>query len=132
MAEPYLTATQAQARLGKYGESGEVTAGDLAIASDAVDSMGPFKGARLDKDQTRAFPRDEIRSGDTEGVVPDSVLDAVALLALSEADDETGVTIKSESVLDKSVTYAAPVRSRSSRRVNALLSPYRRRVGRLS
>lgn len=98
---------------------------DLRIASDALDAMGPFKGSPGSVDQERAFPR--ILQG-SQPVTPDAVLDAVCLLAKSEAEDEDPA-IQSESTLDKSITYASPKIPISTRRIGVLMAPYLLRVG---
>lgn len=130
MAAPYLTTSEALARLGKWGVEAEVYEGDLLIASDNLDALSPFVGERYDPDQERAFPRSETLPGDTEGVVPDRVLDAVALLAAQEAEGAPAA-VKSESVLDHSITYETAVKPQTVRRTLALVKPYQRRTGRM-
>lgn len=131
MAEPYLTATQAAARLTAYGVETTVYEGDLLIASDTLDALSPFIGERYDRDQERAFPRSETLPGDVEGETPGRVLDAVSLLAATEAEGGPEAPIKSEVVLSSEVTYATARTSPELRRVRALVRSYQRRTGRM-
>lgn len=131
MAGSYLTTSEAMARLGKYGiQEAGIHEGDLELASDAVDGAGPFVGYRYSDEQERMFPRSETAPGDTEGEVPGRILDAVALMAYSETEEGGDVAVKSESVLDHSITYDRPAVSQSRRRIFPLLAPYRRVSGR--
>lgn len=117
----YLTETEALKRLSSYNIDEAPTAGDLQVASLELDSMGPWADEKTDTTgaQERAFPR----GGDQ--VVPDAILDAVALIAYAFAqDDEPPIT--SETFFGhQSVTYATPKESPYARRVRALISPYR-------
>lgn len=131
---PYLTPTQAASRLANYGitvAASDISEGELLVASEALDGMAPFIGERHDENQEWAFPRSVNITPDTEGQVPERVLDAVALIAYTEVQDDSPAPIKSESILDHSVTYAAPTLSQSRRRVGTLVRPYQRRAGSL-
>lgn len=133
MAAPYLTKAQAVTRLSDpdtgYGytaaEAGIITGGDLRAASDELDAMSPFIGARPDDDQVREWPR-QLRLRGTPGdpaETPDPVLDWVALKAFELSADEDPA-IKSHSVLDESITYAVPAASKTQKRMARLLDPY--------
>jgi hypothetical protein len=130
MAAPYLNTTDAAARLSeRWGITATPTAAELELASDAVDASGPFIGGRYADEQGRAFPRSETLPADTEGAVPERVLDATVLLAYAEVQEQEMVPIKSESVLDHSITFATPVLPAEVRRADALLAPYQRKAG---
>lgn len=124
----YLTREQYAARTGITVASAPSLL-ELRLASDAVDAFGPFTGLRYAADQERAFPRTHLLPGDTENVVPERVLDAVALLGSAEADGEDEAPVKSESVMQASRTYAGAKVPRTTRRVAMLLGPYQRRTG---
>jgi hypothetical protein len=128
VATPYLTRAQYATRTGTP-EADAPSEYELRLASDAVDAMGPYIGRRYSDTQERAFPRSITLPGDTEGAVPERVLDAVVELARSEQSGEDDTPITSHSVLDESVTYAVPKTPKSVRRVGALLSPYWLKVG---
>ena len=125
----YLTRAQYATRTGT-AEANAPTDYELRLASDAVDDSGPFIGLRYTSTQERSFPRNITLPGDTENVVPERVLDAVVELARSEQSGETITPITSESALDKSISYAAPVIPQSVRRVQSLLARYQLKVGR--
>jgi hypothetical protein len=125
----YLTRAQYAARTGTL-EADSPSDLDLRLASSAVDSSGPFVGTRRTETQVLAFPRTVTLAGDIEGVVPDDVLDAVAVLAGAEKAGEEDAAVKSESVLDASVTYATATVPRHVKRADALLFRYRLKSGR--
>ncbi len=123
----YLTRQQAEDRLlSRFGVDASVTEGDVALASEQVDAMGPFTGSRLEAGQARAFPRSWLRPGDEAGVVPESVLDAACLLAGAEADGEDDTPVTSESVAQVSRSYAVGKVSTSRKRAAMLVKPYQR------
>lgn len=126
----YLTREQYAARTGTVLADAPSLM-ELRLASDAVDASGPFTGLRYVADQERAFPRTHLLPGDTENVVPERVLDAVALLAVFEASPEVSAAVKSQSDLDSSITYETAVVPDAIRRVGLLLAPYQRRNGRV-
>ena len=130
----YLTADQMADRLAdRWGITTTITEGDADVASDELDASGPFRFRKKDSAQERAFPRSLLLNGtdNTAGIIPEAVLDAVALLAHHSASDE-GPAVTSESTLDRSVSYASPKPAQAERRVAALLSPYLLRVGQRS
>ena len=122
----YLTATEARARLlSRFNLEADITEGDAEVASIELDASGPWIGKRYDTSQERAFPRSILPGGATgDGEVPEPVLDALVLIAYRIAEDE-GPGIKSESVLDRSVTYDSPKISRTTTRIEMLLGQYR-------
>lgn len=122
---PYLTATDAQSRLAAYSITATPTEMQLILASDELDRKGGFIGERYSETQLRAFPRTETVSGDTEGVVPDRVLDWVAITAyeLSELDEPP---VKHERIESLSITFTRGRRSQPWRFKRFLLSDYRR------
>lgn len=133
MADPYLTLDTAIPRLVAYNvdESAldTLTEPDLRLASDEVDSKGPFLGARPE-DQERQFPRLDPETGEAEASVPDAVLDWVALRALQIATDEAPA-VRSEGAGRVSVSYFAPKVPQIERRMSALLKPLQRKTGSL-
>lgn len=123
----YLTTTEAESRLtSRFGITATLAPGDVDVASDELDGMGPFIGYVSDSTQVRAFPR--VLPPLTTATTPDAILDAVALLAYQAATDEDPA-IQSESTIDKSITYASPKTPLNARRVETLIGPYLLRVG---
>lgn len=121
----YLTETEALERLAAYGIDDSPTQGDLLAASLELDSMGPWAG-ETPEDQELQFPRlDAPLDEDDNPIIPEAILDAVALIAYSlYSDDEPPIT--SETFFGHhSVTYASPKEDQNARRVRALISPYR-------
>ncbi len=129
----YLSAPDAEARLfARFGLEVSLSAGDLDAASDEVDGAGPFLGAPYTYPQARQFPRSHLRGADIAGVVPDAVLDFVALRAAHLAQADPTVPVRSEGVGDVSVTYASPKGTRLDTLLAASfreLTNYRRRTG---
>jgi hypothetical protein len=122
----YETNEQMQTRLSqRFGITAEITVGDADIASNDVDSLGPFIGSRLADDQERQFPRNVNPDGSTNAVTdpPEAVLDWVALRAYQLSNDEDPA-IKSETVGRASVVYLRGKLSRIERRMSGLLTPY--------
>lgn len=119
----YLTEEEAQERLARYGYEAAVPEGYLEIASSEVDSLGPYRGRKAERDQELAFPR----RGDPE--VPAAVLDATALLAYGHATGGEEAPVTSEKWLDASITYASPVLPAERRLAAKLLWSLQRRVG---
>ena len=119
----YLTRQQIEDRLlSRFSVDALVYTGDAEIASDELDAMTPFAGYKTDSEQERQFPR----NGDT--VVPDAVLDWVALKALDLSDEhEPGVS--SEGAGRVNVSYSEPKRSQLERRMAGLIDPYLLKVG---
>ncbi len=124
----YLTREQAEDRLlSRFGVDASLSEGDVDLASDEVDAMGPFMGDRLEAGQARAFPRTWLRPGDEAGVVPEAVLDAVCLLAKTAGEDDTPV--QSERVMSASQTFAVGRVPREKKRAEMLLKPYKTPAG---
>jgi hypothetical protein len=131
LTDAYLGVSEAAARLwGNYGIGSELNAGDLRAASSELDSMGPWIGRKFDYNQLLSFPRSINLDNTTNdlGVVPEDILDAVALLAYHSSED-IGPGVTSESVLDRSITYSGTKAPQSLERVVNLVWPYQRRVG---
>ncbi|MDP9478351.1 MAG: hypothetical protein M3R38_22165 [Actinomycetota bacterium] len=134
MAPPYLTAAQAAARLtDRFALSDHALADAyVAIASDEVDAEGPFSGLTYSPIQGREFPRTHVALGDEVGVVPDAVLDFVALRAAHLSQPSPAAPIQSHSVGEVSRTYASPKRERLDVLLLASLrslDKYRRKTG---
>jgi len=120
----YLTPNQAEARLwADHGIEAELTAGELRIASRELDSK-PLTGTAYDPvSQSLEFPRSITVPGDEVGVVPEAILDWVALRAYQLAtEDEPAVS--SESAGRVSVSYFRPKVSQLERKMRRLLAPY--------
>lgn len=120
----YLTADMAEARLfERYGIESEIFVGDLVIASRELDAR-PLVGEAYDATaQSLAFPRSYTVPGDEAGMVPEAILDWVALRAYQLAtEDEPAVA--SESAGRVSVSYFRPKISQLERRMRRLLAPY--------
>ena len=110
-----------------------ISPGDVHTASYDLDASGPFIGARFAEGQELEFPRSTVLAGEVAGVVPDRVLDYVALRALQlGSEDEGEPAVVSEKILDRSVTYAHPKSSRTQRLMKSLIRPYRRYTGRIA
>ncbi len=125
---PYLTTTDAQNRLSTRFDIGSpaLTSGDVDSASDDLDLMGPFVGVKDGPGtQNRQFPRSVTLAGDTAGVVPDRILDWVALRAYQLATEDRPAIV-SEGVLADRVKYARPKKGRVERLMASLLKPYKR------
>lgn len=125
-AGSYLSPDDAAARLwGRYDIQVDLKSGDLYTATYELDSYARFIGERQADDQALAFPRTLNPDGtdNAEITVPDAVLDWVALRAYQLSVNE-GPPVKSESVLDQSVTYAFASTSQTAKRMAGLLTPY--------
>lgn len=122
----YLTSQQAGDRLGAFGLPGYPAQGLLDVASRRLDSLGPFVGNRLDPDQPLAFPRDVTLDGDTEGEVPDAILDWVALEAhrLSKEADEDSPISSVSLPTGGTLNFARPATSREERIQRGLIHRY--------
>lgn len=130
---PYLDETEIAARLlSRFGITATIVPADADAASRELDSMRPFIGWRFELDPTTQplqFPRNiEPDLSDSDGTVPDAVLDAVSLLAYSYSADE-GPPVKAEAAGGVSVTYVYAKPSLTMRRVEELLRPYMRKRG---
>ncbi len=126
----YLTPAQATSRLAAYDLDGYPSAGDLLAASMALNDSGPFIGARYAYDQGSVFPRSVTLAGEEENTVPDSVLDWVALRALSLSEEEPDA-VQSASAGGVSVSFARPSVPRRERLMCGLLRPYQKKTGSL-
>lgn len=120
---PYLTPEEAEARLATYTVEATPTVMELTIASDMLDRRS-FIGGPYSEVQERAFPRSETVPGDTENVVPDRVLDWVALTAY-QLQEEDEPPIRSEGISTINTTYTRGLRSRVERLKRHLLMDYR-------
>lgn len=133
MAAPYITTSDAETRLlSRFGVTATLTDGDVEIASDELDFMRPFIGAKLvtDGTQERAFPRSITPDGETneETDVPGAVLDWVVLCAYRLATDDAP-PVTSEGAGSVNVSYASPKPSQTDRRMQRLIEPYLLKVG---
>lgn len=125
MPAPYLSPTDAAARLTRYRITGSPNETELSLASDEIDARSGWIGNTYASGQLRAFPRSVTVQDDVAGTVPSRVLDWVALRAfqLSE-DDDPDVTQEKVDVL--SFSYGGRgKRSRTRRLMQGLLKPYR-------
>lgn len=116
----YLETQSARERLADYEMTPAEelpTAGDLRAASAALDALAPFAGAKTDPAQEKEFPRNG------EEVVPDEVLDWVALRAYQLSRDEEP-PVKSEGAGRVSVTYLYGKLSSTERRMMHLLDEW--------
>ena len=121
----YLTAADATERIQKYNLEADLTDPFVMMASDQLDYlMGGFVGAKYDHLQHPAFPRNVTLPGDTEGVVPERVLDWVALTAYELFEDHEP-HVKSERVKNISEVFVRGRHSQPSRFKKTLLRPYR-------
>ena len=131
---PYLTKTEAEARLrDRYGVTASLFPGDLDVASDELDEAGPFVGRKTAPNQEREWPRtgnlnEGVRGILNPTVIPEAVLDWVALRALQLSTDEEP-PVKSEGAGGVSVSYATAKLSQTSKRMEGLLRPYILRTG---
>lgn len=97
--------------------------------------MAPFIGRRTDTLQGREWPRafggdllEDAPSILNPSVVPDAVLDWVALKALDlSGEHEPGV--RSEGAGRVNVSYSEPKRSQLERRMDGLIDPYLLKTG---
>ncbi len=105
----YLTEAEADTRLQNiFDIEHESVFGRARLASAKIDQMGPFIGIRYGDTQALAFPRSVTLDGDTEGVVPEAVLNLAALLTYRATAPDAGVAVTSESARGLSRSYAAP------------------------
>jgi hypothetical protein len=130
---PYLTASEIAARLAsRYNITATIAPADAEAASNELDAMRPFIGWRFELDPTaqpRQFPRNiEPDLSESDGTIPDAILDTVALLAYAYELDE-GPPVKQEGAGGASITYAYPKRNLANRRIEELMRPYMRKRG---
>lgn len=128
---PYLTNTLIATRLtSRFAVTATITVGDADIASDDLDSSGPFIGERQADGQERAFPRSISPDGtdNTNPAIPDAILDWVALRAYQLSTDEDP-PVQSEAVIDRSLTFTSPKISQTEKRKERLLDPYLANAG---
>lgn len=126
MAAPYLTEAQAAPRLGAYSLSDpdeHPSDAFLKLASDEIDEYRSLMGGPYDLLQPRAFPRSITVADDTEGQVPERILDFVSLRAyqLANEDDPPVIT---ESVKGLSTTFTRGRKTLAERIMPQLLRPY--------
>jgi hypothetical protein len=104
----YLTGAQAATRLATYAITATPSDGDLKAASLRLDQSGATWEGNDD---------------DPPAPPPDDLLDAVALLAYEISYGEKPAIVQHK-VIDESVTYAEPAKSRHLKLVETLLWPY--------
>ncbi len=124
MPAAYLTAADAQTRLGRYNITGSPSQADLEAASDDLALLGRFVGEKLDPAQHRQFPRSVAVADDAAGAVPGRVLDWVALGAYQYSEDDEPPVL-AEKVSSISVRYARGKKGRVERLMKNLLRSYR-------
>ncbi|MDP9474440.1 MAG: hypothetical protein M3R38_01855 [Actinomycetota bacterium] len=130
----YLSGADASARIAaRFGLTGfAIPDGYAEMASDEVDGAGPFVGQTYAEPQALAFPRTYRAPRDAAGVVPEAVLDYVALRAAQLSQPSPSAPIQSHSVGDVSRTYASPKRERLDVLVSQArrgFAKYRRKTG---
>lgn len=130
MAAPYLTATQAAQRLGAYSLTNTAeypTDTFLKLASDELDEYNSFLGDRYDLLQPREFPRSITIGDDTEGQVPERVLDFVALRAY-QLTNELDPPVITESIKGLSTIFTRGRKTLTDRIMPQLMRPYKQRA----
>lgn len=127
----YLTAEQATARIAEYNLEGPVTEAFVELATDELEFMhAGWIGTKYDPDQDLSFPRSVTVAGDTEGVVPERILNWVAITAYQlQEDDEPAV--RAERVKNISEQFVRGREAQPSRIKKRLLRPYRVRSVRI-
>ena len=133
----FANTAAAQSHLSLYfGITVTMVVADLDLAEASLRRMGPFIGTRYAENQPDDFPRSITLEGDAEGVVPEVVLDFVALRAasLAQADAITPLKDSGEWLgrLRNSKTYARPKMSKVEvylRNTMAELGKYQRHTG---
>lgn len=131
MAAYLTTPEEAGERLASFGyETAKLRAGHLRLASSKLDELGPFVGEREESDQDGEWPR--TATGITQhGVIPDLILDAVAILAYEDAEGMDTTPVKSQSDLDSSITYEEAGMLPTTKQALACVRPYQRKNGRI-
>lgn len=135
----YLTATEASSRLlSRFEIVANVLPVHAEMAHDSLKRARPFIGGLYDYNQQDDFPRSITLDGDTENVVPDAVLDYIALRAASLALSDTMELVAGESkgvdTLRTSTNYARPKMSKLEvylKNVSSQLGRYQRQTGEL-
>ncbi len=132
---PYLSAADANARLlSRFAITATVNAGDVDIASDALDAKAPFLGEKYDPTQARQFPRTSLRGLDVAEMVPEAVLDYVALRAAYSSQAENMEVLSSHGLGPMSKSYARPKTTKLEaylKSATATVNEYQRKNGRL-
>lgn len=123
-ADPYITSEAARLRLLEYSITATPTLEELRMASDSLDIQGEFIGERYSATQKREFPRTVTVDGDTENVVPQRILDWVALTAF-ELQEDDDPPVKHERIESLSTTFTRGRRSQPDRFKKFLLRDYR-------
>lgn len=130
----HITRSAAEARLSsRYNLNIGLLDVHVDMAEQSLRSLGPFSGYRYDSAQANLFPRTLLYDGDTENVIPDAVLDYLALHAAYVAtyDETTPVTSQSLSGVG-SKSYARPKTTKLetyARMASAGLGKYQRNIG---
>jgi hypothetical protein len=124
---PYLTRSEALLRLEAYGLTAEqtdvITEPDVESASDDLDGLAPFNGARP-ATQARQFPRmDAELDAEDNPIIPAAILNWVALRAYEVAAN-VAPPIRSTGAGRVSVTYDRPKPNQVERRMERLIDPY--------
>lgn len=123
----YLDGVGLSSRLSlAYEIDANILDADAEAASGNLDAMGPFIGEKQSSAQALAFPRTLNPDGSANVGTdpPTAILNAVALLAYGFQAEDQNPPVKSESVLDESITYDTPKDSGNVSRVLALIRPY--------
>ena len=124
-SDSYITPDGAQERLWtRYGLKSAINPGDTANATIELDTRSTeFIGDRDDPQQVLAFPRSTTVAGDLPGVVPERVLDWIALRAHQISKPATPPAIK-EQVDTLAVQYTHGKQDRVDILMQDLLRPY--------
>lgn len=160
--QPYLSPDDATIALSsRYGITATVSLGHLLVASMSLDEEAPYLGVKLSPTQDRQWPR-TFKYGwpniiaapspimtalsypgawllDYEGVVPQQLLDWVALEAYRIVTLPFDRAVIKEAISGASVTYAPEVNGTSAaapseldRIQQVLITPFQQRQGRMS
>ena len=133
----FANTAAAQSHLSLYfGLTVTMVVADLDMAEASLKRMGPFIGTRYAENQVNDFPRSVTLEGDTEGAIPEVVLDFVALRAatLAQADTITPLDREGKGLgkLRSDNNYSRPKTSKVEvylRNAMAELRKYQRHTG---
>lgn len=130
----HITRSAAEVRLSsRFDLDIELLGVHVDMAEQSLKSMAPFNGYRYDVSQVNLFPRTVLYDGDAENVIPEAVLDYLALYAAYVAtyDETTPVTSHSLSGVG-SQSFARPKTTKLetyTRMAAAGLGKYQRHIG---